>query len=413
MAFPDGFLWGTATAAHQVEGGNSANDIWFLEHLPRTIFREPSGDAVDHYRLFRDDIALLARLGFTAYRFSVEWARIEPEPGVWDAAATQHYREMLEACHEHGLVPIVTYHHFSSPLWLLAEGGWEAASTVDRFARFCTYVTEQLGDLIGVACTLNEPNLAWLLAEFGIAERDAAARVNQPMWVDAGAALGLAPHEVAPFQFCATEAAYQVKLAAHRAGRDSIKAVRPDLQVGWTLANSDIQSVPGGEDRAASARESVNVRFLLDTRGDDFVGIQTYGRTVFDAAGLAPVPAGASVNTMGEEIYPRAIGSTVREAAEIAQVPVWVTENGLTTDDDTQRLAYFREAVTAVEECLADGIDVRGYVAWSALDNFEWIFGYGPKFGIIAVDRPTQERTVKPSGEWLGRVATSNGSIRP
>ena len=408
--FPADFLWGVATAAHQVEGGNVNSDIWLLEHLPGTIFAEPSGDAIDHYHRYADDIALIAGLGFGSYRFSLEWARIEPEPGQFSTAALDHYRDMLIACHAHGLLPIVTFHHFTSPRWLLAQGGWEDAATPGLFGRYCDVVMEHLGDLIGVACTLNEPNLPYLLVELGIGGETAEGRAQVPMWAAAAESLGTTADRIAPFQFTATEQGYDIKLAAHHAGRDAIKAHRPDLLVGWTLANTDIQSAPGGEAVADRVRREVNLRFLEASRGDDFVGIQTYGRTVFGADGVRPAPAGATVNQMGEEIYPEALEATIREAWRVAGIPIMVTENGLSTDDDTQRLAYLQTAVAGVAACLADGIDVRGYIAWSAFDNFEWIFGYLPEFGLIAVDRTTQQRTPKPSAHWLGETARRNGS---
>ena len=403
--FPRDFLWGVATAGHQVEGNNVNSDTWFLEHLPGTIFAEPSADAVDHYHRYREDIALIAGLGLNSYRFSVEWARIEPEEGQFSVAALDHYKRVLEACHEHGLTPVVTFHHFTSPLWLLRIGGWEGSRTPELFARYCDRVMAHLGDLIGVACTLNEPNLPWLLESFGIGGEAPENRGSVPIWAAAAQRLGVDASTVAPFQFCSTEAGFQVKVAAHRAATKAIKAHRPDLQVGWTLANSDIQALPGGEGIADRVRRDVNERFLKASRGDDFVGIQTYGRTVYGPDGHAPAPEGVPTNQMGEEIYPQALEATIREAQRIAGIPVIVTENGLATEDDTQRVAYLRTAVDGVASCLADGIDVRGYIAWTAFDNFEWIFGYGPKFGLIAVDRSTQERTPKERARWLGNLA--------
>ena len=403
--FPQDFLWGVATAGHQVEGNNVNSDTWFLEQLPGTIFAEPSGDAIDHYHRYREDIALIAGLGFTSYRFSLEWARIEPAEGQFSLAALDHYRRVLEACREHGLTPVVTFHHFTSPLWLLQSGGWEDERTADLFARYCDRVMAHLGDLIGVACTLNEPNLPWLLESFGIGGEAPENRGKVPMWAAAAARLGVDASTVAPFQFCSTEAGFHVKLAAHRAGVAAIEAHRPDLQVGWTLANSDIQALPGGEENADHVRRQVNERFLEASRGDDFVGIQTYGRTLYGPDGHAPAPAGVATNQMGEEIYPQALEATIREAHRIAGIPVIVTENGLATEDDSQRVAYLKAAVEGVAACVVDGIDVRGYIAWTAFDNFEWIFGYRPKFGLIAVDRATQERTPKESAHWLGSFA--------
>ena len=407
-AFPRSFLWGVASAGHQVEGNNINTDTWFLEHLPGTIFSEPSGDALDHYHRYSEDIALIAGLGLTSFRFSLEWARIEPEEGHFSVAELNHYRRVLEACHEHGLTPVVTFHHFTSPRWLLEAGGWEDSKTPERFARFCDRATEHLGDLIGVACTLNEPNLPFLLREFGVPGGDPETRRQVPMWAAAAERLGIEARRVAHFQFATSDASYDVRLAAHRAGRDAIKARRPDLMVGWTLANSDIQAVDGGQQRADRVRRTVNERFLEASRGDDFVGIQTYGRTVFGPDGLVPAPEGVETNRSGEEIYPQALEATIREAARIAGIPVIVTENGLDTEDDFQRVDYLQHAVDGVGACLADGIDVRGYIAWTAFDNFEWMFGFEPKFGLIAVDRATQQRTPKESARWLGgRARTS------
>ena len=408
--FPQGFLWGAATAAHQVEGGNTASDAWFLEHLPETLYAEPSGDACDHYHRFEEDIALLASLGLNAFRLSLEWARIEPEEGEFSRAALEHYRRVLAACHEHGLTPVVTYHHFTSPRWLLAAGGWEDERTPARYARFCERATRHLGDLVGAACTLNEPNLPALLATMGIGGEPAELRRKVPMWAAAADALGIPAERVAPFQFTATPAAFEVKRAAHAAGTEAIKSGPGDFPVGWTLANTDVQAGPGGEELAAAVRREVNEAYLEVSRGDDFVGIQTYGRHVYGPDGLLPAPAGAAVNQLGEEIHPQALEATIRQAAAVAGVPVLVTENGLATDDDTRRVAYLEEALRGVAACLRDGIDVRGYIHWTLLDNFEWVFGYRPTFGLVAVDRATQRRTPKPSAHRLGGIARTNGA---
>jgi beta-glucosidase len=403
--FPDGFLWGTATAAHQVEGGNWGSDVWLLEHLPETVFAEPSGDACDHYHRYREDIATLAGLGFTAYRFSVEWARVEPEEGEFSRAALQHYRRMLATCHEHGLTPVVTYHHFTSPRWLLAAGGWADPATPGRFARYCERVTRHLGDLLGAACTLNEPNLARLLEAFGVFPVPGAGAMSAA----AGRALGIPPERVSCFIFDGSDAAFDTMVAAHHAGRDAIRQVRGDLPVGATLALPDVQAGPGGEQHAARVRRRVADDWLEQFRADDFTGVQTYSRARFGPDGMLAPPPGAELNQMGEEFYPQALEATVRHAAAVAGVPVVVTENGLATADDTRRVAYYERALECVGACLRDGIDVRGYFAWSAMDNFEWMRGYEPTFGLIAVDRATQARTVKPSAVRLGGIARGNG----
>lgn len=409
--FPEGFLWGTATASHQVEGGNVGNDVWLYEHVTPTMYKESSGDACDHWNRYREDIELLASLGLNSYRFSLEWSRIEPAEGEFSAVAIEHYRDVLRACHEHGLTPIVTYHHFTSPQWLIARGGWEDEGTPELFARFATKVTEELGELFDIACTMNEPNLAILLAELGLAETDPADRVKNPTWVGAGEALGIPAEKVAGFQLTATEKSFEIKVAAHKDAVAAIKAVKPSMKVGWTLANSDFHAAPGGEGRTAAMVEKNNLRYLRVAEGDDFVGIQVYNRTVLGADGPVKPAEDATVNPQGEEIWPWAVGAVVRQAWDTVKVPIIVTENGLNTEDDSQRVEFLRRATTEVGRCVADGIPVQGYMCWSAMDNFEWIFGYGPKFGIIAVDRETQERTPKESAHVLGEIARTNGAV--
>jgi len=160
--FPAQFLWGAATAAHQVEGNNINSDNWLLERAPNTMYKEPSGDACDHYHLYQQDINQLADLGFNAYRFSIEWARIEPEKGFFSRAELEHYRRMLEVCHRRGLTPLVTYSHFTVPRWFAFQGAWENPESVDLFARYCDKATAHLGDLIGYAATFNEPDMPYL-----------------------------------------------------------------------------------------------------------------------------------------------------------------------------------------------------------------------------------------------------------
>lgn len=158
--FPEGFLWGASTAAHQVEGNNTKSDFWLMENVEGSMFKEPSGSAVDHYRLYKEDIAQMAKMGLNGYRFSIEWARIEPEEGHFDAVEIEHYRNVLLTCRQWNITPIVTMHHFSSPQWLIREGGWESAGTPARFARYCAHVIRELGDLIPYVCTINEANIS-------------------------------------------------------------------------------------------------------------------------------------------------------------------------------------------------------------------------------------------------------------
>jgi len=440
IQFPKDFLWGTATAAHQVEGNNVNSDFWLLEHLPETIFAEPSGDACDHYHRYPEDIALLAELGFNSYRFSIEWARVEPEEGRFSRAVLDHYRRMLLACHENGLKPMVTFHHFTSPRWLISAGGWTNIVTAERFARYCAYATRHLGDLIDFACTINEVNIPIMvgllfspnqergaqMATFVQAAAQAFGLVSAPSGelipselvlseaegvegLGAGPSAQLRAGSFSPFFFAASEQGRDVILEAHKQAASAIKAERSNLPVGMTIAMQDLQAIEGGEATRDHIRREIQDVFLEAARHDDFLGVQTYSRHRFGPDGPLPPEEGVELTQMGYEFWPEAIQATLRYADRVAGVPMIVTENGIGTTDDTRRLEYYRRALQGVANCLNDGLDVRGYFAWSAFDNFEWLQGYRPTFGIIAVDRETQGRTVKPSGRWLGQVARANG----
>jgi len=401
--FPKDFMWGAATAAHQVEGNNINTESWVLEHLPGTLYAEPSGDAIDHYHRYPSDIALLAQLGFNSYRFSMEWARIEPEEGEFSYAELEHYRRMLATCHEHGIKPVLTFHHFTSPRWLMRDGGWLDKKTPERFAHYCERASKHLGDLISAACTVNEPNLPMLLSKmlpFNIQET--------PFWNSAAQAFGVSPDRLGLFQFVARPQMREIIFAAHRRAFDALHSGPGNFPVGLTLALVDIQAAEGGEGKASEFRKDIADDYLEQLHADDFVGVQTYARMLIGPDGVIPPGENIEKNQMGEEFYPEAIGGTIRHAARVTGIPIIVTENGFSTTDDSRRLEYFQRALRSVASCLEAGIDVRGYICWSAFDNFEWNSGYTPKFGIIEVDRKTQQRTPKPSAYWLGSVARNN-----
>ncbi len=405
--FPDRFVWGTATAAHQVEGGNVASDCWALEMAPGSLFAEPSGDACDQYHLYDQDIALLKRLGFGAYRFSIEWARIQPEENFFSAEALEHYRRVLGSCRDHGIAPIVTFHHFTSPRWFALDGGWLEPRAADRFARYCERAAKALSGGIAFACTINEANLPLMITHHGELARGTPFRLPRRV-AEAVTGLGGDPARFGSFLFADANKTTPNFLAAHKKGRDAIKGAGCSAPAGITLAVQDYQAEPGGEAMAATLDHHINGQFFDAVRGDDFVGVQSYSRTRVGAQGPLPAAHGAEVTQMGYEFYPQALEATIRNAAAVSRCPILVTENGIGTEDDTRRLAYTRQALEGVQRCLADGIDVRGYIHWSMLDNFEWTLGYRPKFGLIAVDRATQTRTPKPSAHWLGEVAKRN-----
>ncbi len=287
---------------------------------------------------------------------------------------------MAATCHEHGILPVVTFHHFTHPRWLADAGTWEALHAPDRFARFCERVTAHMGDLIGMACTLNEPNvvatMGWRHGLFPPRVRDRTRRdvVNAAM------------------------------VSAHRKAVEAIRSGPGDFPVGMTVSMTDFQLQPGGEEWIERLRRPNEDVFLEATGGDDFIGVQTYTRMRVGPDGALGPEDGVRTTQMGYEVWPESLGATIRRATEVTGgLPVYVTENGIGTDDDALRIEYVTRALAGVRECLDDGIDVRGYFYWSLLDNFEWVLGYGPTFGLVAVDRETFERTAKPSAGLLRR----------
>ncbi|MGD0192256.1 MAG: family 1 glycosylhydrolase [Rhizomicrobium sp.] len=405
--FPKDFIWGTATSAHQVEGGNTASDLWLMEMAPNSFFAEPSGDACDQYHRYEHDLDLLTDFGLGAYRFSIEWPRIEPEEGFISRAALDHYRRIAAACRERNLLPIVTFHHFTAPVWFTRDGGWEDATSVDRFARYCEHAGRALGDLMAFACTINESNIPMMIT----AHREArgGGRFKRPnRFADIARRCGGTAERWAPYLLCDGYAATPNLIAAHRKATEALKSAGVSCPVGVTLSLQDMQAEPGGEANRDKAEHLIQGQFLEAARGDDFVGVQTYTRNRFGPDGMLPPPKDAERTQMGYEFYPEALEGTIRRAAEVSRCPILVTENGIGAEDDSRRIEYTRRALEGVLRCVASGIDVRAYIHWSLLDNYEWLEGYRPKFGLVEVDRATFARRPKPSAWWLGEIAKRN-----
>jgi beta-glucosidase len=389
-AFPAGFTWGTATAAHQIEGANTNNDWWEFEHTEGSGCAESSGDGCDSWNRWEEDADLVAGLGFDNYRFSVEWSRIEPAEGEFSRAALAHYRRQCQGLRERGVNPVVTFHHFTTPRWLAARGGWEGHVAVDRFARFCDVVARELADVMTRACTINEPNI--------VATMGWHAGIFPPGKTDKELSYAVGAHLV----------------EGHRAGVDAIRNAAPGVPVGLTLSMTDYQLAPGGEGQLEHIRRHAEDVFLDGTEGDDFLGVQVYTRMRIGPDGWAGYEDGVPVLDMGYEFYPQSLGNCLRRASSYtrAALPLIVTENGIGTTDDAQRIDYVRQALQGVLDVIAEGVDVRGYTYWSLLDNFEWAFGYRPRFGLVDVDRATFARNPKPSATWLASIAAANALDR-
>ena len=428
---------GAATAAHQVEGNNIHSDYWAMEHMKHTSFNEPSMDAVDHYNRYEEDIHLMAKAGLNTYRFSIEWARIEPEEGKFDQSEIEHYRDVLKCCRDNGIEPVVTMMHFTSPVWVIRNGGWENQSTVDAFARYCKYVVSQLGDLMKYVVTINEANMGLQVA--AIAERykrqmmekmkDKKNKQKQDDNMEGTAQVGMNFNTMMKNMFwqgfenkkifktrkpqnfvsARTPEGDILVMRAHQAARTAMKETCPHLLIGLSLSLHDIQAVNGGEERAAKEWEEEFTHYLPYIKEDDFFGLQNYTRSIIGPDGIQPVPQGAETTQMDYEFYPQALEHVIRRANEEfksagKEMPILISENGIATSDDTRRIAFIDEATKGVAACIADGIPVIGYCHWSLMDNFEWQKGFSMTFGLIAVVRDTMKRIPKESLSFLGNL---------
>ncbi len=387
--FPADFLWGAATSAHQTEGNNVASDWWRIENTGHWAIKEPSGDALDSFHRWPEDMALAAKAGLKDYRFSIEWARIEPEEGCYSHAMVAHYRAMVEGAVAAGLRPMVTLHHCTLPRWLAKKGGWRAPDAIDRFLAYLRFAAPVIASNVAHVCTINEPNMVALLSRVA---------KEGPSILSEG--LPEPDREVG-----------QILVEAHQRIREVLRTDHPHIKSGWSVASLNFQGAPGAEEIAAMYARPRETVFLEAARGDDWIGVQSYTRVIVGQKdGKAfPVPlADDAVKTlMGWEYYPQAAACAVREAARATNgTPVIVTENGIATGDDMQRIDYTTGALTALHDAMQEGNDVRGYYHWSLLDNYEW-GKYEPTFGLIAVDRQTFVRTPKPSLAWLGKIAAA------
>lgn len=388
------FLWGASTSPHQVEGNNLNSDWWTQEQSLPQLFQR-SGDALDSYHRYPEDMRLLAEAGLNAYRFGIEWARIEPAEGHISRAELAHYRRMIDTALEAGLTPVVTVQHFTVPEWFKRAGGWLAPEAIDRFRAFVEASAEILTD-VPYVITVNEPNvlaLMSLMAPMMEAMRDGT--FEPPAAADKSEGLA----RVVP-----DPAVGDRLIEAHLAAREVLRA-KVSGEIGWSVAGQAFQSTPGNEQRFAEVKYAWEDKFLEAARGDDFIGVQSYTSQLVDATGIVPHPDDPGNTLTGWAYRPDALGISLRNAADITGgVPALVTENGIATEDDQRRVAYTAAALQGMVEAMDDGVDVRGYLHWSALDNYEW-GDWEATFGLIAVDRTTFQRTPKPSLGWLGSVA--------
>jgi beta-glucosidase len=414
IEFPPDFVWGSATAAHQVEGNNQNNDWWAHEHAADTNAAEPSGIACDHYHRFADDFRLLKSLGHNHHRLSIEWSRIEPAEGVINQAEVDHYRAVLEMLRGLDIEPWVTLYHFTLPLWLSRRGGFLQSTGVDAFGRFVELAARNYGDLAHRWCTINEPTI---VAEMGYRFAHFPPRLQDE---------DLSIRTLRNF------------FAAHARASEALRANcsrNPDIGITLAVqAHEPLRPDSEADRRLAARRDAETNRVSYDAlrtgtfaypdrapeeipglaRSSTFVGVQYYTRFRYDGETGNPVfpdTEHRQISQMAWEFYPEGFAPLLCRAAETG-LPVYVTENGVCCDDDRLRVEYIADHLAAVHDARTAGADIRGYFYWSAMDNFEWNFGYAPKFGLIEVDRKTLERRPRPSAQFFAEIART-GRLTP
>jgi len=423
LTFPTGFLWGAATAAHQVEGDNRNNQWWAWEEQPGRIWRgDRSGRACGWWTPggAEADLDLAAEMGHNAHRLSVEWSRIEPSEGMFDPQAVVRYRQILQAMHDRGIEPLVTLHHFTDPLWVTCGGGWENPRIIERFRRYVRYVVGELGDLVRMWCTINEPNIyavyGYILGEFPPGRLDPirglrvlnhmlrahAAAYRTIHQMDGRAQVGLA-HHIALFEPANPGSVLdRLATAVHDAVFNLISLYAPhDGKIRFPAGTGLVHSP------------------LIDSQ--DFVGVNYYVhyRVQFDpnrpaqafARRLFPPGAPLTDYKKNGEPYsalsPEGFSQVLKRAARLGK-PIYVTENGCPDATDRLRPRLFATYLPQMHRALAEGADIRGYFHWTLVDNFEWAEGWGLRFGLIELDVPTGQRRVRPSGRFYGEIARAN-----
>jgi beta-glucosidase len=406
--FPKHFFWGASTAAHQVEGNNYNQwTVWELAHakefaqtahqrlswLPRweeikDQAEEPdnyvSGRAVEHFTRYKEDFAVARQLNLNAFRFTIEWSRIEPEEGVWDEAAIFHYKRYIKELRHQKLEPFLNIWHWTMPVWFIEKGGFEKKENIKYFTRFVETVSEILIDDVEYIITLNEPNVY------------ASFSYLTGVWP---------PTEKSMFKFMKV---YWHLVLAHRESYKILKARKPSLQVGIAAQLANIQAKRPhkylDELTTQWMRYFWNWWFLRRVRKyQDFVGLNYYFSDYFTGLGKRANPK-VPVNDMGWYMEPEGIYPLLLRTWARFKKPIFITENGLADSQDVHRRWWIEETIVAMERAISEGVDLRGYFHWSLLDNFEWRDGWWPQFGLVHVDRKTMKRTIRPSAKWFAET---------
>ncbi len=416
IRFPDGFRWGTATSAYQVEGNNTASDWWLWEQQPGTIANgDRSGPACDWWRNAERDFDLMAGLHQNAARLSIEWSRLEPREGQWDQAAEGRYLQMLRGLRDRGIEPLVTLNHFTLPQWVAERGGWLWEGIVPAFDRYAARIVRAAGPLVDFWITLNEP-VGHLFAAY-VLGRFAPGRTNPVAFfqalvrtVRAHVAAYRVIHEIQPTARVSIAAYLRpFQPADPDSVLDRLLAVRLDHLVNWMYLDALVTGRFVGP-------FGLRARVWDEGPTLDFLGVNYYTRTrvAFDIRrpgrlfARPELPPGAAVSDATDsEVFPDGLVAVLRRARRYG-LPIYVTENGLPDVDDDLRPGFIVEHLRRIAQAIEEGCPVRGYYHWSIVDNFEWADGWTLRFGLHALDPATQVRTARPSAALYGEICRRN-----
>lgn len=407
------FYLGAATAAHQVEGDNFNNDTWAQEQMKHTAYKEKSLKAANHYKTYRQDIRKMHEAGLNAYRFSLEWSRIEPQQGIYDAEAIEHYRDVIRCCRQNGIEPIITLFHFTSPKWLIEKGGWEDESVIGCFENYVRHVLKEYeNEGLKYICTINEANIGVLIAKYMIMAMENQKKQGAlAVGVDVQAMAEQARLQREEFMeiFHTPEPAFFVQphttngieiiKKTHKRAVEVIHQLLPDCKAGLSLSLNDLQWDSSGREEAERIWHDEFEQFTDAIIDDDYIGLQNYTRSLISSEGELSVPEGNEVTQMGYEYYPEGLANVVRRVYGILHKEILITENGIATADDSRRCDFINTAISGVMDCIKDGIDISGYLHWSLIDNYEWQSGFSMQFGMMEND---ENHTVKSSLKLLG-----------
>ena len=407
-----------------MEGGNTNNDWHAWENDGNVYCRQTSGNACDWWNNAEADLKIARVMGQNSHRMSVEWSRIEPREGVWDDEAIGRYRAILQCMRDHDLEPMVTLHHFTTPLWLTSRGGWENPAIIPIFERFVEKMARVLGDYCNLWVTLNEPVIYAVLGWLGGVPRNE----NQPQ-----STFPPGKHDLG-LTFRVLENLFRGHAAAYRALHREL----PGAQVG--IGHNMPYIIPSNSNSLFDRIATIQPRKLLTWGGleatergrlprlfgsryakeventSDFIGVQYYQRLTMGFDLTSPgtlfsrhkLMTGAQVSDLGHsEIHPEGLYQLLREAARYGK-PIYITENGVADAHDRHRPAFLVNHLRQVWKAIQDGVPVKGYYHWSLTDNFEWAEGWNLRFGLIEVDPLTQERRMRPSGQLYSAICTAN-----